>query len=655
MHVSPSLVALALCAPFAACAPARVAIDFTIPDDKPALGVKFLATPWPSDVMLTDTGLDLSTVPDPFHSGTEEDAIQLIATNKHYAATGALYFHVDGGVDESSLPKDAAESLLQGTAMFIAQVEPAFSSVDAKKPDRVLLQGVPAIWQQYQDGNSFLPKDTMAVMPILGAVPKGPFALIVTSNARSPSGAALGPSPDLLALMRCDPERAGARKVDCTPYQQIVRALGVPPEDVALIQLVTPEDATSGLVNAAKVVRQLPPPAVTNLSKRGDTTNYTIFDGTVHIAELQAGVAPYAALDRENNYASGGFQTDAHGDTVVQRFADVPFVITVPHTPPQSPSGYCSVIYGHGTGGDLDSGIDDGSADQLALAGCAMIGMSEPLHRTREGFSDGETEQTVEILTFNFFNPVAGRDNWRESAIEKVQLVSMAQSLSIPASVTGSAGVVLDPERVSYFGHSQGGIAGALFVAIEPRIRGAFLSGAGAGFGASLVLKTDPPPAIADVLKTALSYPGDSSEEIDLFHPVIALLQTFIDPADPINYGDLWRERGGNVPSLVMTSGQKDTFTPPVCHGALAASWRLPLVEPISNDVEVLDVLGIAPVPGPVSGNITTALGEHITAGVLQYPKDGHFAVFDNPDAQSALRQFFATLQTGVPTVQVTP
>src|SRR5262249_20058756 len=151
--------------------------------------------------------------------------------------------------------------------------------------------------------------------------------------------------------------------------------------------------------------------------------------------------------------------------------------------------------------------------------------------------------------------------------------------------------------------HSQGGIAGALFVAVETRINGAFLSGAGAGFSASLVEKVDP-VKIADVLKTVLLMPD--TETVDRLHPVLTLLQTFVDPADPINYGDLWRLRTGRVPDLVMTSGLKDTFTPPRCHGALAAAYGLPLVAPVSADVPVLDLLGLKTAPATLQDNLDT-------------------------------------------------
>jgi hypothetical protein len=621
-----------------ACQPERVPVDFKVPADEPQLGTKFLETPWPSDVMIREDGhLDLSTVPNPTNVSALEDIIRMFQDAPAYAASGTLYFHVDGGVEESSLPSTAEASLTPGASMFLVET--------------ATLHRIPIVWKQYLEGTAFLPPGTIAAQPLLGAVPRGRFALVVTANARSAKNdGALEASDDLRALMTCAPLPGGLRKVDCKPYQKLVEDLGLSADNVALIQMITPVDASQGLVDAAAVVRALPPPTFTVTGKRAvrSTDTYVVYDGTVSLAQFQSGAPPYDDPNAPPAGLSGGFVLDDEGQPVVQRFEDVRFVLTVPRTP-RPPGGYCVVINGHGTGGDLESGLGNGpsaEAFQIASANCAMLAVSEPLHRTRDGYREGQEE----ILTFNFFNPRAGRDNWRQSALEKVQLVSLVDELTVPASITGDVDVTFDPARVSYFGHSQGGITGALFVAVEDRIQGAFLSGAGGGFQVSLVEKVDP-VAIKDTLRAVLQL--DDSEEIDLFHPVITLLQTWVDPADPINYGRRWRERRGHVPHLVATSGLQDTFTPPPCHAGLAGAFGLPLAKPVSKPLEVLDLLGIAPVGPVVQGDLESADGDPLTVAMLQYPDDGHFAVFDNPDAQDAMRSFFTSLQDGVPVVRV--
>ena len=59
---------------------------------------------------------------------------------------------------------------------------------------------------------------------------------------------------------------------------------------------------------------------------------------------------------------------------------------------------YCSFpVNGHGTGGDLNSGLGDGpsaEAFQVAQAGCALLSTSEPLHNGREGYRAGQWDCT---------------------------------------------------------------------------------------------------------------------------------------------------------------------------------------------------------------------------------------------------------------------
>ncbi|RMH14721.1 MAG: hypothetical protein D6701_10990, partial [Gemmatimonadetes bacterium] len=283
-------------------------------------------------------------------------------------------------------------------------------------------------------------------------------------------------------------------------------------------------------------------------------------------------------------------------------------------------------------------------AHQLARAGWAMLTTSEPLHETREGFTAGSEE----LLTFNFLNPVAGRNIWLQSALEKMQMVSAVENLAVHWSIGGRA-LHFDPDMVGYFGHSQGGIVGAAFVGVEDRLKGAFLSGAGAGFAPSLIEKTEP-VVIADAIRAILNFPAD--EPLDRFHPLLSLMQIWVDPADPVNYGRPWRHRGAaRVPHLVATSGLQDQYTPKRNHGGLAGAFGLPVVLPVSEQVEVLDLLGVSPAGAEARGNLSDDEGRPVTGGLLQYPNDGHFAVFVNPDAQDAYRRFFDTLldDDGVP------
>lgn len=611
---------------------APVPVTMQVPDGSRQA---FLDTPWPSDLLRRPGGgLDLTAFPNPANVQTLEEYLELFQTAPGYASSGALYFHVEGGVDEASLPASVAASMAADASMFLVEIA---------NPER----RIPIEYRVYPEATAFLRAGSVAVLPLLGAVVRGPAALVVTNEVKSASGAPLGPSDDMRALLTCEPLDVEPAP-DCRPYQILIARLGLLPDEVALVQLFTPQEATAELQAAFDWLLEQPPPAVKDLQKSDEEhAEYDVYEGVVELQQFQRGTPPYRNFDG----SSGGFVIGDDGVPLPQRTEDVQFVLTVPKGQPPN-DGWPVVVYGHGTGGDLRTGVGDGpryEAHQLARAGAAMLATSEPLHRGRAGFGAGSEE----IDTFNFLNPLAGRDNWRQSALEKAQLVHSVVNLAIPASLSGFKNIYFDEERVSYFGHSQGGIVGAIFVGVEHRIEGAFLSGAGAGFSPSLIEKTEP-VSLEQVVRTLLSLPDD--EVVDRFHPVPNLLQIWIEPSEPLNYGRLWRERTERpTPHLVATSGLLDPYTPKRTHWGLAGAFGLPLVEPVSEPVEVLERLGVAPVEGPARGNLVDGQGRRRTAGVLQYPNDGHFAVFSNPDAQEAYRLFFETLATGMPTAQVRP
>jgi hypothetical protein len=618
----------------AACAPERAPVTFQLPREERQ---DFLATPWPSDLMIKKDGtLNLQTFPNPFGSASLEEFLGVFQTAPGYAASTTMYLHVDGGVDETTLPASPAASLEPEAGLFIVEVDGPFAG-----------RRLPLETKVYGEGTSFLPPGTVAATLLLGAVPRGRFALVATSAVHRKDGMPLGPDDDLKTLLACGDLGDIDAVVDCKPYQKLQRDLGLAVEDLALVQMLTPQKSTVGLEKAAARARAYVPAIGDRITRRATPRNapYVVFDGTVTLARFQAGRPPFDTYDGN----SGGFVFDDDGVAIVQSEETVPFVLTVPRGLDMPPEGWPVVINGHGTGGSLETGLGyDAGAEAIRItnAGAAMLAISEPLHATREGYRAGSEN----ILTFNFFNPPAGRDNWRQSALEKVQLVTAVEHLNFVDAEDVEHR--FDPRHVGYFGHSQGGIVGALFLAVEDRIEGAFLSGAGAGFAQSIVEKTDPPPAIADILRLVLLAPDD--EPIDRFHPVPALLQTFIDPADPLNYGSLWRHRTGRrTPHLIATSGLNDTFSPPRTHGALAASFELPLADPVAEPISVLGLLGSKSVGSThVEGNLNTDDGEPLTAALVQFEDQDHFAVFFDADAQNMFTDFFATLWFGTPSVR---
>jgi len=88
--------------------------------------------------------------------------------------------------------------------------------------------------------------------------------------------------------------------------------------------------------------------------------------------------------------------------------------------------------------------VEDGTAERLANRGVASIGFDQVLHGERAP-PGTQPENTF----FNFLNPVAGRDNARQSALDNVQQLRLVKRMVIAdRHVPNEGDVFFDPARV---------------------------------------------------------------------------------------------------------------------------------------------------------------------------------------------------------------
>jgi predicted esterase len=306
------------------------------------------------------------------------------------------------------------------------------------------------------------------------------------------------------------------------------------------------------------------------------------------------------------------------------------------------PGGYPIVLYSHGTGGDYRSFLSDGTAGRLARIGIATMGIDQIHHGERN-----PTTNSPDILFFNIDNPEAVRFNTLESAIDIVSQARFAANIDIPTMILDRAGaqVRLDASQMYFFGHSQGGLVAPLYLAIDDATRGGVISEGGGLIGYALTLKTEP-INIPQIVAGALGLRSLTGEEFTLFHPVIALLQGWIEPSEPTNYAPYLfasPRTGYAAKSIFMTEGGMDPYTPPPAIEALATAMRIPQLDPVSHPIPTYPFLGIAPGGATAMGNVA---GGGATAGLLQFPDEGHFAVFHNTACQARYTGFFQSLVT---------
>jgi hypothetical protein len=359
----------------------------------------------------------------------------------------------------------------------------------------------------------------------------------------------------------------------------------------------------------------------------------------------QQGTAPYLTA------ADGGGI-----DTSNPSIEEVCMAITVPEGAPPA-AGWPAVVFAHGTGGSFRNHVRDEVAGVLAAATpkFAVIGIDQVEHGPRRGAS----MQHPNNLFFNFLNPAVTRGNPLQGAADQLSVARFAKTLDVAAAVTTGEAIKIDATKLFFFGHSQGSTEGSLMLPFGDDYKAAVLSGNGASLRDALRTKTQP-ENIAAVLPIVLQDPlmshPDLGPGVTLYHPVLSLLQQWIDPADPLNFADPIRTplQGHTGKHLFQTFGIEDTYSPPVTMATYAVAGGLTQVTPHASADPPYEDDGDGHLPTPVAVGYAAA-GAGFTHGLRQYgapnASDGHFVVFDVPAANDDMVLFLTGSAGAMPPV----
>jgi hypothetical protein len=276
-----------------------------------------------------------------------------------------------------------------------------------------------------------------------------------------------------------------------------------------------------------------------------------------------------------------------------------------------------------------------------------VLGIDQVAHGPRRGASNASPND----LFFNFGNPAAARGNVMQGAADQLSLARFAPTVTfdMASSPTGTA---FKLGTVAFWGHSQGATEGALAVPLSS-YGGAAFSGQGASLIDSLLTKTSPVNIAAAVPLALQDMDKDGTLVGGAHHPVLNLLQTYIDGADPVNYGAIMAITplmGMSPHHVFQVYGQKDTYSPQQVQTIYAIAAGL---TPVTHDPSVTkadDIAGRPESPAPLTGNLTVG-AKKLTVGVRQYApamgKDGHFVAFDVANARADVERFLAGVLNG--------
>jgi hypothetical protein len=506
---------------------------------------------------------------------------------------------------------------------------------------------IPAYVTFRADGGRYGPTNQLAIVPLQGAPlrPNVLHAAVVLRSLNDAAGKPLG-VPLSMAQLAAGVAPRGLSGDALQSYRTALRKLDVPAAEIAAMAAFTTGDPGSQL---GQMLQSPPQPHLLQpFSAHEVFDDFCVFQATIAMPSFQQGVAPYTS-------SGGGWGATSH-------FEESNLVVTVPRTPMPSSGFPTAVFIRTGGGGDrplVDRGPQaqtggpaiapgTGPALHFARAGFAGVSVDGPLGGLRNPTGDPGNE---DFLIFNVQNPIALRDNIRESAFEIALLPAVLDALTFDASSCGGpASVKFDTSKLALMGHSMGATIAPLTLWAQPRFKAALLSGAGGSWIENVLYKLKP-LEVKPVAEALLDYQSGQ-----LFHDdaVLSLLQWAAEPADPQVYAPgLVQQRGLQI---LMMQGIVDNYILPRIANALSLPLGLDLAGTELDQIETgqtpFSAFGRPALTLPVSNNANGA-----TAVLVQFPEDGiedgHEVVFQSDAPKHLYRCFLQDFANGlIPTIR---
>ncbi len=286
------------------------------------------------------------------------------------------------------------------------------------------------------------------------------------------------------------------------------------------------------------------------------------------------------------NPLAGGNLTYANPLAQKQSDEMVPLLASLPKNP-LCPKPYPVMIFQHGITSDRTAML--GIADTMAGACTAVVSMDQPLHGIAadnavhqglqaasggllgifEGYTPGALrERTFGVdyvdnatsapgpdgtpdasgaHTINLANLLVSRDNLRQASLDLLTLEK-----AIPAmDVDGDGLPDLDSTKVSFMGHSLGGIVGSNYTALSDFAKSSVIATASGSIAGMLNASESFGPRIRAGVAAAAGEDPNSPEFLGVTLPAfLVAAQTVTDAGDPINYATI--AQANNVPTLAI-------------------------------------------------------------------------------------------------------
>ncbi len=633
------------CPPVPMTGPPRVL--HSVPRGQP--GGDFYELPFPDDARRLDRGLDLSGFPGLAQSPQPATLIGTLVAGLEQSATG---FGVNSAVlFRFSTPLDYDTLSFGGDDATFAFIDITEGPSLGRRPRSRFFATT--------DRAAYICHNWLGIRPSEGSPLEAghTYAAVFRRGLTDSNGVVLEPDADLVALLAETPPSHPALVNAWNRYQPLRSWLAsedIPAEDIlgaAVFTTATPQALAATLPAA---VEAAPAPAMSALTecdggtpspcagpggrRCGDVNPlYGEYHAKVTVPDFLTGIAPYRDW-------GGTFDLRADGTPKLQRQSDVCVAMTVPRGPAPA-GGWPTVIYAPDLGHGFRAFIDNGFANRMARLGWAVISAEPTLDGARFGESTAPEPAELGAWLDDITRPSRTRDLVLQGAAELHALVRLLSTYRVP---TADGNQRFSGTHLAFLGHGRGARAGVPFLTHAPTLEAAVLASAGGGWIDTLRFTTAPNrPGYQLAVELA-------DDALNGMHPALHLLQTVLDPADPVNFGALLRRppEGVSPKHLLMVVGLGDTRTPYATSNHLAIALRLQRVGDTDDEFPGVDVVERS----PARGNVDFRSQGLRTQVVKVYPAEGEGAdvAFERQAAIADVGDFFRGLledPEGVPTI----
>jgi hypothetical protein len=544
--------------------------DLATPSSCNPLGGSACITPWPSaiyekDDATTETkrrlAIPVGALPKNFDGIELSPDLYADQDGFSYAAPAIIAF--DTGVDGSNLPdwKHIADSITDASPtvlidMSTGELVAHLAELDAREPDKVASQA-------------------LYIRPAKMLEPATRYAVAIKKTLKAKGGGELPISEGFQSIL--DGEKTSHKLLEGVRgrYDEIfakLEAKGIAKEDL----VVAWDFTTRSRANVQNDLFYARKAALEMMGTNGSALSYTIdkdevptdtrfarrIDGTYDsplFLTMNGSFAPTVTMNR-----------DAAGHPVPMGFYKAPFTALVP-TCAISATGPVPVIeYGHGLLGQAIDQVSSGGAKNAGAEVCAILigtdmrGMSsEDVPNVALALNDGNQGHLIfDTLIQGMINHVA---------LVQIARGPMAQNLFMKSG----GGSLVDPDRMYWYGISQGGIMGTTVCGIDPVIKRCVVQVNAINYSMMLERSLDWP-----TYRTTLIGAYDDPLVVAL---MLNLMQNDWDRTDPVVVADVIRGEGfPDTPAkqVLMQFAIADDEVPNVASEYAMRTMGLPVITP---------------------------------------------------------------------------